>query len=173
MGNTVKFIRDQLNNVHKIGFLATQDASTDANALDDYEEGTWTPEIADEGLNGSGEGQVYSSRVGRYTKIGHRVFFSLRITITDLGTLTTTEMAAIVGLPFVSKNVSSSDASVVCGFASNLASLTAGFTVSGTVIVNGQHIRLRIWDIATGASAMLVSEVSVDGNLYMSGSYEV
>ena len=29
-----------------ITFPATQSASTDANTLDDYEEGTWTPTIA-------------------------------------------------------------------------------------------------------------------------------
>ena len=157
----------------QLAFPAAQRASSDVNTLDDYEEGTWTPEIADEGLDGSGEGQGYSSRVGRYTKIGHRVFFSFRLTVTSLGSLTTTEPVSITGLPFVSKNVASSDGSVTCGFASNLTSLTAGFNISGTVIVNGQYIRLRIWDIATGASDLLVSELTASGNLYMSGSYEV
>jgi hypothetical protein len=161
----------------QLAFPATQRASSGVNVLDDYEEGTWTPGISDAtvetGGTGSSESQGYGTQVGRYTKIGHRVFFSFRLTVSSLGTLTTTEPVSITGLPFVSKNVSSSDGSVACGFASNLASLTAGFNISGTVIVNGQYIRLRIWDIATGASDLLVSELTASGNLYMSGSYEV
>jgi len=51
-----------------ITFPATQSASTDANTLDDYEEGTWTPN------QGSGltVGGAFSS-IGRYTKIGNMV----------------------------------------------------------------------------------------------------
>jgi hypothetical protein len=51
-----------------ITFPATQSASTDANTLDDYEEGTWTPN------QGSGLTVVGTfSSVGRYTKIGNMV----------------------------------------------------------------------------------------------------
>ena len=46
-----------------ITFPATQSASTDANTLDDYEEGTWTPVIGGTSFSG----------VGRYTKIGRLV----------------------------------------------------------------------------------------------------
>jgi hypothetical protein len=51
-----------------ITFPATQSASTDANTLDDYEEGTWTPN------QGSGLTIVGAfSSVGYYTKIGNSV----------------------------------------------------------------------------------------------------
>jgi len=54
-----------------ITFPATQSASTDANTLDDYEEGTWTP--------GQGAGLTvvgaYTSS-GKYVKIGRQVFVS-------------------------------------------------------------------------------------------------
>ena len=51
-----------------ITFPATQSASTDANTLDDYEEGTWTPN------QGSGLTVVGAfSSIGRYTKIGNLV----------------------------------------------------------------------------------------------------
>jgi hypothetical protein len=52
-----------------ISFPATQSASTDANTLDDYEEGTWTPNQGG-GLTVSGS---YSSG-GRYVKIGRLVY---------------------------------------------------------------------------------------------------
>ena len=51
-----------------ITFPATQSASSDANTLDDYEEGTWTPSITD------GYTRTYYNRVGRYIKIGKQVY---------------------------------------------------------------------------------------------------
>ena len=52
-----------------IAFPATQSASSDANTLDDYEEGTWTPNQGG-GLTVVG---TFSSS-GKYTKIGNMVF---------------------------------------------------------------------------------------------------
>jgi hypothetical protein len=51
-----------------ITFPATQSSSSDANTLDDYEEGTWTP------IQGAGITLVgtYSSS-GKYTKVGRQV----------------------------------------------------------------------------------------------------
>lgn len=70
-----------LQTVNSLGFPATQVASSDANALDDYEEGTWTPTVS------AGSGSFTSvSAAGRYTKIGHRYFCSAIITITTNGT---------------------------------------------------------------------------------------
>lgn len=56
-----------------ITFPATQSASSDANTLDDYEEGTWTPEF--KGL-GSNPTVTYTSQSGKYTKIGNLVYAS-------------------------------------------------------------------------------------------------
>lgn len=52
-----------------ITFPATQSASSDANTLDDYEEGTWTPS---QGAGLTVVGAFSSS--GQYTKIGRQVF---------------------------------------------------------------------------------------------------
>ena len=52
-----------------IAFPATQSASSDANTLDDYEEGTWTPAMTNLTIN-SGT-PTFS---GTYTKIGRLVF---------------------------------------------------------------------------------------------------
>ena len=43
-----------------------------ANALDDYEEGTWTPELKSSSTNPS---VTYGARTGHYTKIGRVVYF--------------------------------------------------------------------------------------------------
>jgi hypothetical protein len=64
-----------------ITFPATQSASTDANTLDDYEEGTWTPTVA----SSSGSITSYSSS-GQYIKIGSLVVLQFQYIITNNGT---------------------------------------------------------------------------------------
>lgn len=54
-----------------VKFPATQVPSADANTLDDYEEGTWTPAIQGSVSNPT---IGYDSQVGRYTKIGNLVY---------------------------------------------------------------------------------------------------
>jgi hypothetical protein len=77
-----------------ITFPATQSASSDANTLDDYEEGTWTP-VQGGGLTVVG---AFSSS-GRYTKIGRSVSISGRISgATSIATTAGTIM--MTGLPF-------------------------------------------------------------------------
>ena len=60
-----------------ITFPATQSASTDANTLDDYEEGTWTPTLL---RDGGGQVVTYTA-VGTYTKVGRLVTISGTVTI--------------------------------------------------------------------------------------------
>jgi len=64
-----------------ITFPATQVASADANTLDDYEEGTWTPVVT------SQNGSITSyTATGNYTKIGRTVTLYCNIQITNVGT---------------------------------------------------------------------------------------
>jgi hypothetical protein len=77
-----------------ITFPATQSASSDANTLDDYEEGTWTPNV--------GGNATYTVQVGRYVKIGSQVTAWGQIIINVLGTGST---EFIFGLPFTSANI--------------------------------------------------------------------
>jgi len=82
-----------------ITFPATQSASTNANTLDDYEEGTWTPVLADAASGGNTGTFVNASAT--YTKIGKQVTINAY-----LNSITTTGMTAgntvfIRGLPFV------------------------------------------------------------------------
>lgn len=67
-----------------ITFPATQSASTDANTLDDYEEGTWTPTIS----AGGGTIETSSFSGAKYTKIGNVVEATVNILITTVGTAT-------------------------------------------------------------------------------------
>jgi len=66
------------------------------NALDDYEEGTWTPTFHSGITN-----PTYTNTFGGYTKIGRLVTFTLRM---DAGGTTNSSQARIAGLPFTSNN---------------------------------------------------------------------
>jgi hypothetical protein len=72
-----------------------------ANALDDYEEGTWTPGFA---FGGGVVGVTYNSQVAKYTKIGDMVTASGYIALTSKGT--SVGAATVTGLPFASQNLS-------------------------------------------------------------------
>jgi hypothetical protein len=78
-----------------ITFPAAQSASSNANTLDDYEEGTWTPTFG--GQSGQ-SGQTYSSQTGRYTKVGNVVTATFELTLSNKGSITGIPM--IKGLPF-------------------------------------------------------------------------
>jgi hypothetical protein len=67
-----------------------------ANALDDYEEGTWTPSLP---FGGGTTGQTYTAQTGKYTKIGNKVYANGFITFSNKGT-TISGAATITGLPF-------------------------------------------------------------------------
>jgi hypothetical protein len=71
-----------------------------ANALDDYEEGTWTPSVA---FGGASVGVVLSVANGAtYTKIGRQVTVNGFFAITSKGS--STGAATITGLPFTIGN---------------------------------------------------------------------
>lgn len=89
-GGVVSLLLGQLK------FPATRNASTDANTLDDYEEGTWTPTII--GLTTAGT-QTYSRQNGIYTKVGNVVIAWFDITMTALDGASAGN-SAISGLPF-------------------------------------------------------------------------
>jgi hypothetical protein len=78
-----------------ITFPATQSASSDANTLDDYEEGTWTPTI---GRDGS-VSPTYAEQVGYYVKIGRVVYVWGYVVWSAIGT-TGAGANNINGLPF-------------------------------------------------------------------------
>jgi hypothetical protein len=78
-----------------ITFPATQSASSNANTLDDYEEGTWTP------IDSSGNGLTFNSVNGYYTKIGDMVFATLQLFYpASVGSFNN----VIGGLPFTVKS---------------------------------------------------------------------
>lgn len=84
-------------------FPATQAASSDANALDDYEEGTWTP------ADGSGASLSLTVTAAQYVKIGQLVIASAHIVYPATANGSNT---IISGLPFTNQTTTCFGASV-------------------------------------------------------------
>lgn len=82
-----------------ITFPATAVASTDANTLDDYEEGSWTPRFEAFGSTFS-----YAIQAGHYTKIGNMVFLNGYIKLNGAGNTLGGSTLHIENLPFNGKN---------------------------------------------------------------------
>jgi hypothetical protein len=87
----------------QITFPATQSTSADANTLDDYEEGTWTPTYAGSTTNPT---VTYASRQGTYTKIGNVVYWAISIITSAVsggsGNLTVTGLPFALNIPGMS-----------------------------------------------------------------------
>jgi hypothetical protein len=79
----------------QIQFPATQNASANANTLDDYEEGTWTPTLT---WGGNSVGLTYAQRDGTYTRVGNIVSINFTIVLSSKGS--STGVGALSGLPF-------------------------------------------------------------------------
>ena len=146
-----------------IYFAPTQVASSDANTLDDYEEGTWTPTVTFD----SGPSSItYSSQVARYTKIGNtvNVWFYVQVnTVSGAG-----GSSYISGLPFTCNGTI--QGGVNLNWANNGFVSTAAF--AGHIPVN--QARAYLVYLNGGATAQLpASQVTTSTQIIMAGSYQV
>jgi hypothetical protein len=74
-----------------------------ANALDDFETGSWTPRIKSN--TGEGSGTAYSNQAGRYTKIGDTVHCDFNCDVSTEGSFSGNYLQ-LAGFPFnISNNV--------------------------------------------------------------------
>jgi hypothetical protein len=114
----------------QIAFPATQNSSADANTLDDYEEGTWTPTFS----SVSGSLTAFTSG-GYYVKIGGLVTIYGWVRITTAGTAS--GGGRVLNLPFsVSNATGYYRNSGSCHESQNTGQMYQFFTVdSGTVYI--------------------------------------
>ena len=124
-----------------ITFPATQSASTDANTLDDYEEGTWTPAIT---FGGGSTGITYSSQSGFYTKIGNTVTVQFRVNLSSKGS--STGSVVLGGLPFTTGGTYSFNYVIH----DNTAGFSAGY---------GMY-----WSVENGATSGNLRQIGTNGS---------
>jgi len=132
----------------QLSFPATQNASADANTLDDYEEGTFTVGIYDASSAGN---QSPTTATGYYTKIGNVVTVAIRIDNIDTTGMTAGN-ALYISLPFAAKTDTQNAGS---------ASLdTVTFAGSVVPVAASAATRIVLRQIASGAA---------DANLTVAG----
>jgi len=154
-----------LTTAGQIAFPATQSASANANTLDDYEEGTFTPTLVDN----SNTGGTYNGQVGRYQKIGNRCFFQLFLRTTNTTGLTGTDQAYITGLPFAAVNVTYAHAGA---YACSYGSLGMGNALTADLMANASKLRLQKVTGSAGTLQITINEWSSDGEAIFVGQYE-
>lgn len=146
-------------NSGQLKFPATANPSSDANTLDDYEEGTWTPDVR---FNSSATGVTYGGRSGTYTKIGRVVICNFNFTLTNNGT--GVGKCDVYGLPFTP----SAEYYAGCNYAANLASM--GGIPFGNFHTSG-YCGLRQMSTAGAATDLTDTHVANTAGVFFSGYY--
>jgi len=137
-----------------ITFPATQNASSNANTLDDYEEGTFTPTLSTSGTVGT---PTYLAQEGAYTKIGRLVTVQIRVQINAWSGSPTGNLR-IASLPFTAAATGTGQAGSV-GYISG-ATFLAGYTDFGVLTGNGTTYCEIVQSGSTlGATAVAASTV--------------
>jgi hypothetical protein len=139
-----------------------------SNALDDYEEGTWTPVIVSSGA-------TFDAAVnGSYTKIGRLVYIRCQLDNFTSPTGTLTNEMSITNLPFTSSSGIGYGASLAVGFEVNIDYPSGGLNIQARVPANTTTISLRFTkDDASGDDFLASNFDNSDARIALSGSYEV
>jgi hypothetical protein len=120
-----------------LAFPAIAVAVANANTLDDYEEGTWTPAYIS-----SGATFAYTEQYGSYVKVGSLVTLQMRLKPSSV-TGTTTNATALTGLPFASANLNANNSSAGTV---GLCNVTGGLAIS---IGNNEGTYIDVWNFGT------------------------
>jgi len=152
--------------VDNIQFPATAVASANANNLDDYEEGTFTPTITGSSTAGTFTPNG-SYTFARYTKIGRlvHVYFGL-----VWSSFTGTGNIRLGGLPFTSF-----DEFAETPFLLHVAGVTKPANTIIYGVIDRNVTSCRVFTVSTSATNNSVTELPVDsaGEFYFSLTYQV
>jgi len=150
-----------------ITFPATDSPSSNANTLDDYEEGTWTPRLADAASGGTSN---TSGSSGWYTKIGNQVTIYGKFDPMTTTGFTALNQLWVRDLPFPSANTMA----ITPGYA-NVDNITyAGDYPIPYLQTSASGFRLRSNTSGSAGTLILVSSVtSGSAWIYFVVTYQV
>ena len=164
-----------LANGNGIDFSATANSSgtMSSELLNDYEEGSFSVEVADALSGGNSNSMVNSGEVdGVYTKIGDMVFFSIAGTL-DTSGLTGTNAVFLRGLPFTANNKSNfyecTNPRIAGGTSYNL---TSGYTqVMSMIPASSTYLNFREQGDSQVTSTIKVNQITDDTSVRVQGMY--
>jgi hypothetical protein len=147
-----------------ITFPDPQSASTNANTLDDYEEGTWTPTVVYNTVNTP----TFSNQTGRYTKIGSIVQITFQLSFNENGS--TGSYIVVGNLPFTVKNTGGAKA-VVTIQSFGFINLPLNISLTGKVDNNTTNVELQLND--NSGTFITNANTDNDQDIYGFVTYEV
>jgi hypothetical protein len=134
-----------------------------ANALNDYEEGTWTPVLAGSSTAGTG---TYTTRVGTYTKVGRLVTITVMMAWTAH---TGTGNMRVTGLPFTSLNTANAEYYSVPVF----VNMTMPASTTPIVGVGANSTLVAVLSQAVGSGTTSGLAMDTAATMYFSLTYQV
>lgn len=132
-----------------VQFPATQIPSSDANCLDDYEEGTWNPLIQ----NSSGSESITLTGAGNYVKVGKIVWVGINAYATNSSAISAGAHIYLRGLPF--------SAGTITGAAQYVGSVMSQYPAQPVSLI----------DIASGQAPMYVPSGAQDWSVFSRNSW--
>lgn len=139
----------------QIAFPATQNPSADANTLDDYEEGTWTPVV--------GGTATYTAQAGTYTKIGNRIHILGHLNVNVIGTGSPNTVS---GFPFSDADATGSPMGISLWLS---LAITPVYLV--LIMITGSTTAQMYGATAASANLALSNALSSGADLYFGGTY--
>jgi hypothetical protein len=160
----------------QITFPASVSLSSNANTLDDYQEGVFTPVFQDWSFSNS-EGQSYTTQVGRYVKIGRWVTVQIYLACNlASSTLADGSQSLIAGLPFASSTGTGFNYALSCSYLYGMSGSSpypVGRNVTGMVNANTSYVVLSMWSHWTGVQPLNFSMIDDHAlSLVLTGQYE-
>jgi len=145
--------------------ITSHPAGMTSELLNDYEEGTFTPVIL---FGGGNTSMTYGQQVGRYTKVGNRVYVNIYIYPSNKGS--STGAVTISGLPFTSNATSGNIAALSVW----LTTFTFGVSINPTARIVPSATSVQMYFMNTGTAATMAdTQVNVSSEFVVTGFYEV
>ena len=162
-------INEKLRILNEGGLTFNGDTAA-SNALDDYEEGTWTPSLNFSGSSGGSVG--YNIASGRYAKIGSLVYVQCHI---NVATQTHTDGALeLSGLPFNFPSGNGARGGLTIHYSNGFFT---GLTAYQMTIRGEDNVARGRFNYSNTTDARMDSEVSgsnvTAGTIFVTGTYRI
>ena len=160
--NNNKKLETLFNGIRATGGILFDSDTAQANRLSDYEEGTWTPIIADANSGGNTDGAQHA--VGLYTKIGRQVTITCYINDLDTTSLTAGNDLYIRGLPYTSDSTTYNNSYGACIISGAEFGPSSSTFITPYIGSNDSWVRIYHSKASTNAGFLDVEDFTDDDN---------
>ena len=141
------------------GIVLGATTNVDANTLDDYEEGTWTPTLLGTTTDPT---QSYNDQDAYYTKVGNVVHITGWIYFAGSGITTGAGALSLNGLPFTIVNALNARGAMNIAEQQSFNTAGAGAPTTGFLVFNSTTIALQVYQNSAGKVSGTTSALASD-----------